>query len=60
MPTELWWGNLLEGDHLEVREGDGMVKIKLSLCLTNYHAMKTYWESGCTAPRILNLCTRWK
>jgi hypothetical protein len=22
------------------------VKIKLSLCLTKYHAMKTYWESG--------------
>jgi hypothetical protein len=29
-------------------------KVKLSLCLTKHHAMKTYWESGCIAPRIPN------
>jgi len=30
------------------------VKIKLSLCLTNYHTMKTYWRSTGIASRILN------
>jgi hypothetical protein len=35
------------------------VNVKLSLCLTKHHAMKTYWENGCTAPRILDLGTRW-
>jgi hypothetical protein len=25
------------------------------LCLTKHHAMKTYWESGGIAPRILDL-----
>jgi hypothetical protein len=29
------------------------VKVKLSLCLTKHHAMKTYWGSGGIAPRIL-------
>jgi len=33
-------------------------KIKLSLCLTKYHAMKTNWESAGIAPLILNLGTR--
>jgi hypothetical protein len=48
------------------------VKVKLSLCLTIYHGMKTYpvlnWAprlehvlgSGIVAPRILNLGTRWR
>jgi hypothetical protein len=31
----------------------------MSLCLTKHHAMKTYWMSGDTAPRIVNLGTRW-
>jgi len=31
-----------------------------SLCLITHHAMKTYWESGGIAPRILNLGTRWR
>jgi hypothetical protein len=35
-------------------------KIKLSLTLTTYHAMKMNWGSEGTAPRILNLGTRWK
>jgi hypothetical protein len=35
-------------------------KVKLSLCLTKQHAMKTYWGSGSIAPRILDLGTRWK
>jgi hypothetical protein len=46
------------------------VKVKLSLCLTKYHNMKTYpalnrapchedvWWNGGTAPCILNLGTR--
>jgi hypothetical protein len=34
------------------------VKVKLSLCLTEHHAMKTYGESGGIAPRILDLGTR--
>jgi hypothetical protein len=27
--------------------------VKLSLCLTKHHAMKTYWGSGVIVPRIL-------
>jgi hypothetical protein len=34
------------------------VKIKLSLGLVKYHAMKGYWGSGGIAPRILDLGTR--
>jgi len=37
---------------------DGKVKVKLSLCLTKHHAMKTYWVSGGIAPGILRLGTR--
>jgi len=29
------------------------MKLKLPLCLTKHHAMKAYWGSGGTAPRIL-------
>jgi hypothetical protein len=36
------------------------VKIKLPLCLTKHHAMKTYWGSGGIAPRILDLGIRWR
>jgi hypothetical protein len=36
------------------------VKVKLTLCLTKHHAMKTYWGSGSIAPRILDLGTRWR
>jgi hypothetical protein len=39
--------------------GSVKVKVKLSLCLTKHHAMKTYWRSGGIAPRILDLDTRW-
>jgi hypothetical protein len=28
------------------------VKVKLSLCLTKHHAMKTYWRSGGTVSLI--------
>jgi hypothetical protein len=35
-------------------------KINLFLCLTMHHTMKTYWGSGGTAPRFLNLVTRWR
>jgi hypothetical protein len=33
----------------------GNVNVKLSLCLTKHHSMKTYGGSGRTTPRILNL-----
>jgi hypothetical protein len=36
------------------------IKVKLSLCLTKHHAMKSYWGSGGIAPRILDLGTRWR
>jgi len=36
------------------------VKVKVSLCLTEYHAMKTYWGNGGIFPCILNLGTRWR
>jgi hypothetical protein len=32
--------------------------LNLFLCLTNYHAMKTYWGSGGIASRILIVGTR--
>jgi len=32
---------------------DNTYKVKLSLCLTKHHAMKTYWGSGDIAPGIL-------
>jgi hypothetical protein len=35
-------------------------KVKLSLCLTKHHAMKTYWGSGGIVLRILDLGTRWR
>jgi hypothetical protein len=37
-------------------------KIKLCLCyfLIEHRAMKEYWGSGCTAPRILDLGTIWE
>jgi len=38
----------------------GKVKVKLSLCLTKHHTVKTYWVSGCTAPCILKLGTTWR
>jgi hypothetical protein len=34
------------------------IKVKLSLCLTKHHAMKTYWRNGGISPRILDLGTR--
>jgi hypothetical protein len=35
-------------------------KVKLYLCLTKHHAMKTYWGSGDIAPHILDLGIRWR
>jgi hypothetical protein len=35
-----------------------MIKVKLSLCLTKHHSMKTYRGSTDIAPRILDLDTR--
>jgi len=34
--------------------------LKLSLILTKYHAMKTYWDSRGIARHILNFCIRWR
>jgi hypothetical protein len=39
-----------------VRERD----VNLPLYLTKHHAIKTYRRNGGTAPRILNLGTRWR
>jgi len=33
-------------------------KVKLSICLTEYDAMKAYWVSGIIAPCILDLGTK--
>jgi hypothetical protein len=32
---------------------EAMIKVKLSMYLNKYHAMKTYWGSGGIAQRIL-------
>jgi hypothetical protein len=34
--------------------------VKLVLCLTKHHAVKSYWYSGGVTLRIFNLGTRWK
>jgi hypothetical protein len=34
------------------------VKVKLSLC-SEHHATKAYWGTGCIAPCIFDLDTRW-
>jgi hypothetical protein len=36
------------------------VKVKLSLCLTKHHTMKTYWGNGGIAPHILDLGPAWR
>jgi hypothetical protein len=46
------WSVVILSSHIKV-------KVKLSLCLTKYHAMKAYWGSGRIAPRI-DLGTRWR
>jgi hypothetical protein len=64
----MWRGEVFTGFWLEDLKGTdqwedlgiGKVKVKLSLCLTKHHVMKTYWGSGGIAPRILDLCTRWR
>jgi len=35
-------------------------KVDLSLCLTKHYAMKTCWDTGDIAPRILNVGTGWR
>jgi hypothetical protein len=35
-------------------------KVVPVLFLTDHHVMKAYWVSGCIAPRILDLGTRWR
>jgi hypothetical protein len=36
------------------------VKMKLYLCLTKNHTMKTHWGSEGIVPDILDLGTRWR
>jgi chloramphenicol O-acetyltransferase len=36
-----WWLILRYGTRVSL---EGNVKVKLPLCLTKHHAMKTYWE----------------
>jgi len=38
-------------------KGEGKV---VPVLKTKHCTMKTYWESGSTAPRILKLCARWR
>jgi hypothetical protein len=42
MHIKCWSENQKGKNHL----GEYKVKVKLSLCLTKHHAMKTYWGSG--------------
>jgi hypothetical protein len=44
----------------EVVKVKGKVGPVLLFSLTEHHAMKAYWGSGCIAPRILELGTRWR
>jgi hypothetical protein len=46
--------------NIENNIGKVKVKVKLYMCLTKHHTMKTYWWSGGIAPRILDLGTRWR
>jgi hypothetical protein len=50
----------LEDVHSGSYRSTTTTKVKLSLCLTKHHAMKTYWRSGGIAACILNPCTRWR
>jgi hypothetical protein len=36
------------------------VKVKLSLCLTKHHAMKTLWEVKIQLHAFFDLGTRWR
>jgi hypothetical protein len=53
---------LLVGDILffigGIQELNKRQKVKLFLCLTKHHAMKTYEGSGGIAPRVLEIGTR--
>jgi hypothetical protein len=37
-----------------------MIKVKLSLCLTKHHAMKTYWGVEVQIQALFDLGTRWR
>jgi len=43
---------------LQCVKGNG--KVKVFLCLTKCHAINMNWGSGCKAPRILDLGTKWR
>jgi hypothetical protein len=55
-----WNGNSIMGWYTQCAAPNTYSKVKLSLCLTKHHAMKTYWGSGGIAPRILDFGTRWR
>jgi hypothetical protein len=45
-------------DHMAVEQNatcdeNSKIKVKLSMCLTEHHAMKAYWGSGGIAPCIV-------
>jgi hypothetical protein len=52
-------GIIPSGNRDEDRRILRKVKVKMSLCLTKYHAMKILWVSDGIAPRILNIGAKW-
>jgi hypothetical protein len=44
----------------EGRDKDTKVNVKLSLCLSKHHTIKTYWGNGGVSLRILDPGTRWR
>jgi hypothetical protein len=52
-PVEYTPGTQWVGCRVDSRASLDAVKVKLSLCLVEHHAMKAYWGSGCIAPLIL-------
>jgi hypothetical protein len=62
--SNIWYGNTTSPISIEPGISEKtihyQVKVKLSLCLTKHHAMKTYSGSEGIAPRILDLSTGWR
>jgi len=50
-------GNLVCHSNPSVQNISRSDNADVVLCLTMYHGMKTYWGSGCIAPRIRKLDT---
>jgi hypothetical protein len=56
----LFLGILPTLSDLQCYKGKGKGKIVPVLFSTEHQAMKAYWGSGCIAPRLLDLGTRWR